>query len=135
VPQRVKVWALWDDFRFIIRKRTQVARRLRRGRGEPATGVGRASPSAGLGRSLRLRRGKVGLGTSRIRGRRDDGPPVYTYEVVAGVPPVSAVRLGQEPSRVGCHLAHTPTLMTSSCSPSTSIETAARCGWGTESGR
>jgi AraC family transcriptional regulator, transcriptional activator of pobA len=50
---------------------------------------------------LRIRRAKIGLGTSRIRGRRDDGPPVYTYEVVPGVPPVSAIRLGQAPSPGG----------------------------------
>jgi AraC-like DNA-binding protein len=50
---------------------------------------------------LTIRRGKVGLGTSRIRGRRDDGPPVYTYEAVPGVPPVSAIRLGQESSPGG----------------------------------
>jgi AraC family transcriptional regulator, transcriptional activator of pobA len=41
------------------------------------------------------------LGTSRMRGRRDDGPPVYTYEMVPGVPPVSAIRLGQESSPGG----------------------------------
>jgi AraC family transcriptional activator of pobA len=50
---------------------------------------------------LRVGRGKLGLGTSRIRGRRDDGPPVYTYEAVPGVPPVSVMRLGQEPSPGG----------------------------------
>jgi len=31
-----------------------------------------------------------------MRGRRDDGPPVYTYEAVPGVPPVGAIRLGRE---------------------------------------
>ena len=41
------------------------------------------------------------MGTSRMRGRRDDGPPVYTYEMVPGVPPVSAIRLGQESSPGG----------------------------------
>jgi AraC family transcriptional regulator, transcriptional activator of pobA len=51
---------------------------------------------------LRIRRAKIGLGTSRIlRGRRDDEPPVYTYEAVPGVPPVSAMRLGKEPSPGG----------------------------------
>jgi AraC family transcriptional activator of pobA len=50
---------------------------------------------------LRIGRGKFGLGTSRMLGRRDDGPPVYTYEAVPGVPPVSAMRLGQEPSPGG----------------------------------
>jgi AraC family transcriptional regulator, transcriptional activator of pobA len=29
-------------------------------------------------------------------GRRDDGPPVYTYEAVPGVPPVSIVRFDRE---------------------------------------
>jgi AraC family transcriptional activator of pobA len=36
-----------------------------------------------------------------MRGRRDDGPPVYTYEAVPGVPPVSARRFGREPSPGG----------------------------------
>jgi AraC family transcriptional regulator, transcriptional activator of pobA len=36
-----------------------------------------------------------------MRGRRDDGLPVYTYETVPGVPPVSAIRLGQEASPGG----------------------------------
>ncbi len=35
------------------------------------------------------------MGTTRTRGRRDDGPPVYTYEAVPGVPLVSAIRLGR----------------------------------------
>src|SRR5215207_4690951 len=43
----------------------------------------------------------MSLGTSRMRGRRDDGLPVYTYETVPGVPPVSAIRLGQEASPGG----------------------------------
>ncbi len=34
------------------------------------------------------------MGTTRMRGRRGDGLPVYTYEAVPGVPPVSAMRLG-----------------------------------------
>jgi AraC family transcriptional activator of pobA len=36
------------------------------------------------------------LGTSRMLGRRDDGPPVYTYEAVPGVPPVSTIRFGRK---------------------------------------
>jgi AraC family transcriptional regulator, transcriptional activator of pobA len=38
-------------------------------------------------------------------GRRDDGPPVYTYEAVPGVPPVSTMRLGRGSSKVrpGAH--------------------------------
>jgi AraC family transcriptional regulator, transcriptional activator of pobA len=45
------------------------------------------------------------LGTTRILGRRDDGPPVYTYEAVPGVPPVSTMRLGRSLSEVrpGAH--------------------------------
>jgi AraC family transcriptional regulator, transcriptional activator of pobA len=45
------------------------------------------------------------LGATRILGRRDDGPPVYTYEAVPGVPPVSTMRLGQSLSEVrpGAH--------------------------------
>ena len=43
----------------------------------------------------------MSLGTSRMRARRDDGLPVYTYETVPGVPPVSTMRLGQEPSPGG----------------------------------
>ncbi len=31
-----------------------------------------------------------------MRGRRGDGPPVYTYEAVPGVPPVGVIRLGRE---------------------------------------
>ena len=40
-----------------------------------------------------------------MRGRRDDGPPVYTYETVPGVPPVGAMRLGRGFSgvRPGAH--------------------------------
>jgi AraC family transcriptional regulator, transcriptional activator of pobA len=29
-------------------------------------------------------------------GRRDDGPAVYTYEAVPGVPPVSTIRFGRK---------------------------------------
>ena len=45
------------------------------------------------------------MDTTRIRGRRDDGPPVYTYETVPGVPSVSAMRLGRGFSEVrpGAH--------------------------------
>ncbi len=32
---------------------------------------------------------------TRMRGRRGDGLPVYTYEAVPGVPPVSVTRLGR----------------------------------------
>jgi AraC family transcriptional activator of pobA len=46
-------------------------------------------------------RRRISMGTSRMRGRRDDGLPVYTYETVPGVPPVSAIRLGQESSPGG----------------------------------
>jgi hypothetical protein len=56
--------------------------------------AGRSSASAELGRSLRI--GRIGLDTTRMRGRRESGPPVYTYEAVPGVPPVSATRLGRE---------------------------------------
>jgi AraC family transcriptional activator of pobA len=41
------------------------------------------------------------MGTTRMRGRRDDGLPVYTYETVPGVPSVSALRFGQKPSPGG----------------------------------
>jgi AraC family transcriptional regulator, transcriptional activator of pobA len=33
------------------------------------------------------------LGTTRMLGKRSDGPPVYAYEVMPGVPPVSAIRM------------------------------------------
>jgi AraC-like DNA-binding protein/quercetin dioxygenase-like cupin family protein len=33
------------------------------------------------------------VATTRLKGRRADGAPVYTYEQLAGVPPVSVVRL------------------------------------------
>jgi AraC family transcriptional activator of pobA len=36
------------------------------------------------------------MGPTRMRARRGTGPPVYTYEVVPGVPPVSAMRLGKD---------------------------------------
>jgi AraC family transcriptional activator of pobA len=36
------------------------------------------------------------LGTTRMLGRGDDGPPVYTYEAVPGVPPVSTIRFGRK---------------------------------------
>ena len=36
-----------------------------------------------------------------MRGRRDDGPPVYTYETVPRVPPVGAMRMGRELSPGG----------------------------------
>ena len=36
-----------------------------------------------------------------MRGGRDDGLPVYTYETVPGVPPVSTLRFGWEPSPGG----------------------------------
>jgi len=35
------------------------------------------------------------LGTTRMRGRREDGLPIYTYEAVPGVPPVSVMRMGR----------------------------------------
>src|SRR5215216_5143989 len=41
-----------------------------------------------------------------MRGRRGDGPPVYTYEAVPGVPPVRATRLGRELSPGGLPHAH-----------------------------
>ena len=45
--QRVDDWALWDDFRFIIGKRTLVVVRLRLSGVEPPVGAGCASPSGG----------------------------------------------------------------------------------------
>ena len=53
----------------------------------------------GLGRSLRIGRGSIGLGTTRMRGRREDGLPIYTYEAVPGVPPVSVMRMGRSSAR------------------------------------
>jgi len=40
-----------------------------------------------------------------MRGRRGDGPPIYTYEAVPGMPQVSAMRLGRGFSEVrpGAH--------------------------------
>jgi AraC family transcriptional regulator, transcriptional activator of pobA len=43
-----------------------------------------------------LWRGRIFLGTTRMLGRRDDGPAVYTYEAVPGVPPVSTIRFGRK---------------------------------------
>jgi len=40
-------------------------------------------------------RGGIGLGTTKIRSRREDAPPVYTYEAVPGMPLVSTMRLGR----------------------------------------
>jgi len=45
--------------------------------------------------ALCTERGKFGLDTTRMRGRREDGLPVYTYEAVPGVPSVGATRLGR----------------------------------------
>ena len=36
------------------------------------------------------------MGTTRMLGRRDDGPAVFTYEAVPGVPPVSTIRFGRK---------------------------------------
>lgn len=41
------------------------------------------------------------MGTARRLGSQGDGPPVYAYEAVPGVLPVSAVRLGRELSPGG----------------------------------
>jgi AraC family transcriptional regulator, transcriptional activator of pobA len=49
---------------------------------------------------LRMGRGGIGLDTTRMRGRREDGPPTYAYEAVPGIPPVSALRLGRGFSEV-----------------------------------
>src|ERR671913_1612104 len=67
----------------------------------PPNRSGRASAFAGLVQALWTGTRRMSLGTSRMRGSRDDGLPVYTYETVPGVPPVSTMRLGQEPSPGG----------------------------------
>ena len=41
------------------------------------------------------------MATTRMRGRRDDGLPVYTYETVPGVPSVSVLRFDPELSAGG----------------------------------
>jgi AraC family transcriptional activator of pobA len=41
------------------------------------------------------------MDSTRMRSRRDDWLPVYTYELVPGVPSVSAIRFGREPSPGG----------------------------------
>ena len=46
------------------------------------------------------------MGTTRMRGRRADGPPVYIYEAMPGVPAVGALRLGRELSPGGLPQAH-----------------------------
>src|SRR5215204_5670240 len=43
-----------------------------------------------------LWRGRIVLGRTRMMGRGDDGPAVYTYEAVPGVPPVSTIRFGRK---------------------------------------
>ena len=35
------------------------------------------------------------MGPTRMLARRGDGPPIYTYEAVPGVPPVSTIKLGR----------------------------------------
>jgi AraC family transcriptional regulator, transcriptional activator of pobA len=55
---------------------------------------------------LRIGRGGIGLGSTRVRGRRADGPPVYTYEAMPGVPPVGATRLSRELSPGGLPHSH-----------------------------
>jgi AraC family transcriptional regulator, transcriptional activator of pobA len=52
---------------------------------------------------VEVKGGRPGLDTRRMRG---DGPPVYTYEAVPGVPSVSATRLGRELSPGGLPHAH-----------------------------
>lgn len=37
----------------------------------------------------------MGLGPTRMLARRGDGPPIYTYQAVPGVPPVSTMKLGR----------------------------------------
>ena len=49
----------------------------------------------------------MALGTTRMVGTRGDGPLVYTYEAVPGVPPVSVIRLGRELSPGGLPQGHT----------------------------
>jgi AraC family transcriptional activator of pobA len=46
------------------------------------------------------------LGTTRMLGSREDGPPVYTYDTVPGVPPVSVIRLGRALSPGGLPQGH-----------------------------
>src|SRR5829696_7604852 len=76
-----------------------VAQPMRNG---PSVGAGRPGASTGLGRALWPGIGRIiGLDTTRMRGRRQDGPPVYTYEAVPGVPPVGAMTLGRELSPGG----------------------------------
>src|ERR671921_2233112 len=43
-----------------------------------------------------LWRGRTVLGTTRMLVRRDNGPAVYTYEAVPGVPAVSTIRFGRK---------------------------------------
>jgi len=39
-----------------------------------------------------MRKGRIGMNATRMLGGRGEGPPVYTYEAVPGVPPVSVLR-------------------------------------------
>jgi AraC family transcriptional activator of pobA len=44
---------------------------------------------------LKIGRGRLGLGTTRMLGSQETGPSVYTYEPVPGMPPVSTLRLSR----------------------------------------
>jgi AraC family transcriptional regulator, transcriptional activator of pobA len=41
----------------------------------------------------RLLREGIGLGRTRVLGKKREGPPVYTFEAVLGAPPVNVLRL------------------------------------------
>jgi AraC-like DNA-binding protein len=55
----------------------------------------------------RLREG-IGLGRTRVLGKKGEGPPVHTFEVVPGVPPVNVLRLLSRERQLGLPPAGSP---------------------------
>src|SRR5215203_7370465 len=142
--QRANLLPLWDYFRFIMSlayagdvttppmSRRTVRRHRLHERLRWTLSANCCCRFCAVGED-RGERGRMGLGTTRMLGSRRDGPPVYTYDMVPGVPPVSVTGSAGSSPRADCHK-DTRTLTTSSCSL-TSNGVAARCGWGTRSGK
>lgn len=83
--------ALWDNFRFIIGGHTLAVRR------ECLSGARTVVEDGD-------RKGSVGR--TRRLDKKGEGPPVYTYDAVPGVPQVNTIRLGRELSPDGLPQAH-----------------------------
>src|SRR5215203_294709 len=116
--QRANLLPLWDYFRFIMSlayagdvttppmSRRTVRRHRLHERLRWTLSANCCCRFCAVGED-RAERGRMGLGTTRMLGSRRDGPPVYTYDMVPGVPPVSVIRLGRELSPGGLPQGHT----------------------------